>query len=399
MRTGTWRGIALTAVGVFFLLGTPLAAQFDIFEFDSNSDGPWSDEDETTLVVKKVPEGSIQLDAEVSSEEYGGFQGVSVIPGDNAFILGWPGDRSWDGEEDSSFTFYLAHDDEFFYVGVEVLDDEVNSDNIPREFWKDDSIEIIVDALNARDDVNTDQSSDPYGGHCYFNFLGKISVWDEESETITHTTWSSAVEWTYGDSDDNDISGFGDETDDGWTVEVRLRKSLFEDPEQDNFLEDGYVMGFNIGLDDDDLRGPEGTEGSGERERDLELQYWWANRVAVRLGNDGRLMHSGTGEIIFDEEIVQPPAEGFVRGDCNGDGATNISDPVFGLGNLFGGDTTPPCIESCEVNGDGSFNISDPVFHLNNLFSGGAPPVAPGPDMCGPDPEPETSLGCETPGC
>lgn len=390
-------GIMLIAVGLVFTAETRVVAQFDIFDFVPGSEGPWSDEDETTLVVNKVLDGSIQLDADVSSEEYGGFEGVTVTPGDNAFILSWPPDRSWDDEDDSSFTFYLAHDDEFLYVGVQVLDDEVNSDNLPREFWKDDSIEIIVDALNARDDVNTDQSSDPYGGHCYVNFLGKISVWDEDSETISGTTWSTALEWIYGDDEEDDIYGFGDETDEGWSLEVRFRKSLFEDPDQDNFLEDGYTMGFNIGMDDDDLRGPEGTEGSGERSRDLELQYWWANRAVVTQGDNGRLMHSGTGEIIFDEEIAVP-AEGFIRGDCNGDGDTNISDPVFALGGLFGGGGGSPCLEACEVNGDGNFNISDPVSHLNNLFSGGPPPVAPGPD-CGADPEPDTSLGCEAPGC
>ena len=70
---------------------------FDITQFDPVSKGPWSEVGRTTLMVPKVPNGSIKLDGSVSPTEYGGFKGTTVTPGDNAWILNFPDDRTWDG--------------------------------------------------------------------------------------------------------------------------------------------------------------------------------------------------------------------------------------------------------------------------------------------------------------
>ena len=310
-----------TLVVLFILTNTFLSAQ--VLDFDPTLEGPWSDVEATTLAVPEVANGSVKLDGKASSGEYGGFEGLTVTPGDNAWILDFPGDRTWDGPEDSSFTFWLVQDQDYFYVGVAVKDDVVNSDDPNAAFWKDDSIEIVVDALNDRYDNNTDNSNDPYGGHCYFNFRGRFSIWDDDNNTKTSERWSSAVEWTYGE--DGDVYGVGSEVEGGWQLEVRFRKSQFEDPEAGNLLSNGYKMGFNIGLDDDDKQGP-GTNGSGDRTQDLELQYWWANRARLQgwtaeeadsfypeeiaqgvhldyydmvINSPGRLSHGGTGEIVF----------------------------------------------------------------------------------------------------
>src|SRR5205809_804492 len=80
-----------------------LAQPFDITTFDVTAAGPWSSLANTTLMVPKVANGSIKLDAAISSAEYGGFQGVTVTPGNpdgtagNAWILDEPVDRIWDG--------------------------------------------------------------------------------------------------------------------------------------------------------------------------------------------------------------------------------------------------------------------------------------------------------------
>ena len=314
---------------------------FDILTFDPVATGPWSEVAATTLTVPKVANNSIKLDADVTSAEYGGFKGVTVTPGVNAWILNYPDDRSWDGPADSSFTYYLAHDDTNFYVGVDVKDDIVNSDDPNASFWKDDAIEIVVDALNDRIDNNTDNSNDKYGGHCYFNYLGKFSKWDDDTGTINGQTWSSAVEWTYGEK--GDVFGFGKAVAGGWKLEVRLNKRLFEDPSVTNKLEKGYVMGFNIGLDDDDKRGPS-TNGDGSRSTDLEIQYFWANRARhigltpdvyatltseqradqaylestypSAIDANGRLSHGGTGEIVFATPSV-PAQLSLVKSGAN----------------------------------------------------------------------------------
>jgi hypothetical protein len=293
--------------------GAPFALA-EIPEVDPAAEGPWSDIERTTLTVPLVPNGSVILDGTVSQEEYGNFPGQLVNPGENAYILNFPGDRQWDDEADSSFTFWLAHDEEYFYVGIDAKDEILNQDD-PTALWKDDSVEIIVDALNDRYDVNTDSSMDAYGGHNYVSYNGKFSDWDHEADIRSNMRWTSALEWTWGE--DGEIFAVGSEVDGGWHLDVRFAKTLFEDPAAGNKLENGYVMGFNIGLDDDDKFGP-GENGDASREQDLELQYWWANRLRaigwtaeeaeggavvedfeLAIDPNGRLTHGGTGEIIF----------------------------------------------------------------------------------------------------
>src|SRR5438046_10004910 len=92
-------GITLALVPRF-----ALAQPFDITTFDPTSKGAWSEPGKTTLMVPKVANGSVKLDAAITSQEYGGFAGVTVTPGINAWILDFPDDRVWDGAQDSSFT-------------------------------------------------------------------------------------------------------------------------------------------------------------------------------------------------------------------------------------------------------------------------------------------------------
>lgn len=303
--------------------GLVFSQDFDITTFDPTAPGPWSQNATTTAMVPKVANGSITLDGNVSAQEYGNFIVQNVTPGVNAWILDFPEDRFWLDAADSSFDFWLAHDDDNFYVGVNVKDDIVNSDDPSTAFWKDDSIEIVVDALYDRFDNNTDSSMDPVGGHCYVNYQGKFSAWDEAGGAILGSNWASSVPWKYGASED--IYGVGKAVAGGWQMEVRFRKRLFEDTTKGNKLRNGYRMGFNIGLDDDDKTGP-GANGDASRSQDLEIQYFWANR-ARRLGlnqdyldsltpedkqtrdyllvlesaidSTGRLSHGGTGELIF----------------------------------------------------------------------------------------------------
>jgi hypothetical protein len=417
----------VTCVAVVVLVAAvlprPLRAQaaFDIFSFDTTAEGPWSDIDDTTLEVPRVPDGSVTLDGSLSSAEYGGFTGVEVLPDDNGWLLDFPGDRSWDGAEDSSFTFYLAHDEDFLYIGLEVLDDVVTSDDPNASFWRDDAVEIIVDALNDRYDTNTDSSMDRFGGHCYFNYEGRFSEWDDDAELVLGTRWATGVDWFYGDGDADQVYGFGEETGDGWALEVRFHKELFEDPDAGNELGDGYVMGFNIGLDDDDQRGV-GPEGSLERSADLELQYWWANRLRplgwtaeaaaayteeeieervfmadfpLGIDSGGRLTHGGTGEIVFAPAVSGGSV--FKRGDVDGNGALEITDPIANLTYQFVGDFAPPCLDALDWDDNGAIDVSDPIGDLSRQFLGGAEAPAPGSVACGPDPTAD-GLDCATGG-
>ncbi len=96
--------------------------------------------------------------------------------------------------------------------------------------------------------------------------------------------------------------------------------------------------------------------------------------------------------ISYSEELAPPR---FIRGDCNDDGAVDISDGIFHLNALFvPGTDEPTCLEACDTNDDDSGDISDAIFTFNFLFVAGSEvPAAPHP-LCGLDPEPEASLGC-----
>jgi hypothetical protein len=92
----------------------------------------------------------------------------------------------------------------------------------------------------------------------------------------------------------------------------------------------------------------------------------------------------------------------FHRGDTDGDGKLNITDPVATLGHLFLGTGEPGCLDAADANDDGKINITDPVATLDYLFLGGPPPAAPGPtsDPCGVDPTPDDGVSCaEYDGC
>jgi hypothetical protein len=83
----------------------------------------------------------------------------------------------------------------------------------------------------------------------------------------------------------------------------------------------------------------------------------------------------------------------FRRGDTDGDGRVQITDPIHTLNALFTGGEAIACEDAADANDDGTVNIADPVFTLNWLFLGGPPPPSPGPLRCGPDPT-EDALEC-----
>ncbi len=252
-----------------------------------NVEGPWTDLERSSITAPKVPDGAVTIDGSISSGEYGGFEGVEVIPVENAWNLDFPGDRQTDGPEDTSFTFYVAHDNDNLYIGVQALDDVVNSDDPNDAFWKDDAIELIFDARNAKLDQNFDNDTPAFGGHPYVNFEGRFSEWDDENDTFNARNSFSIGEpdadgnftnkpWAYGE--DAEIYGVGGEIAGGWSMEVRFAKSSMVDPESGIVLDNDHVMDFNIGMDDDDAKGV-GPNGDGSRSNDLELQYFWSNRV------------------------------------------------------------------------------------------------------------------------
>jgi hypothetical protein len=117
-----------------------------------------------------------------------------------------------------------------------------------------------------------------------------------------------------------------------------------------------------------------------------------STRNADQRDEDG----DGTGD------ACEPPCEldpnrpecgtPFARGDCNGSGDFDISDPIADLIELFVGTFRAPCPKACDSDDSGERDISDAVRSLGRLFLGGDSLPPPFAD-CGIDPTPD-SLDC-----
>ena len=93
---------------------------------------------------------------------------------------------------------------------------------------------------------------------------------------------------------------------------------------------------------------------------------------------------------------------GFIRGDRDVSGRTDLSDVIGTLGHLFLGRRQAACDKAADANDDGQIDVSDPVATLSALFLGEGPLPAPFP-FCGADPTPDNltceALSCERPAC
>ncbi len=117
--------------------------------------------------------------------------------------------------------------------------------------------------------------------------------------------------------------------------------------------------------------------------------------------------HAGCApsSIVFDEvelstEVDPNPGPLFRRGDTDGNGALEITDPINNLSFQFLGTFTPPCLDAADYDDNGKVEITDPIANLSHQFLGTAPPAPPGKDTCGIDTTPDAveneELGCET---
>lgn len=102
-----------------------------------------------------------------------------------------------------------------------------------------------------------------------------------------------------------------------------------------------------------------------------------------------------SSDLSFDLEVLglsSPLSPGvWVRGDADGNGMVDISDPLRILFVLFAGAATD-CEDALDADDDGNVAITDAIRILTYLFRGGPPPTEPFPEA-GLDPTPD-GLGC-----
>ena len=121
-------------------------------------------------------------------------------------------------------------------------------------------------------------------------------------------------------------------------------------------------------------------------------------QVATATGQDSTIVVSLPGSGNFDVQVnatsacglpltgsqtVASCANRFQRGDHNGDGSLDISDPLGVLGYVFSNGPVN-CQDASDANDDGGIDVSDAVRLLLHLFGGSGPLPAPH-GVCGSD--------------
>jgi hypothetical protein len=110
----------------------------------------------------------------------------------------------------------------------------------------------------------------------------------------------------------------------------------------------------------------------------------------------GRVLVSKSARASCTLAVVPPSNEGFFRGDSDGSGVLDITDPIYLLSHLFLGGKAPACPDAADADDNGTLDITDGILVLSYLYLGGKAPAAPGPRTCGKDPTPDLLPGCNT---
>jgi hypothetical protein len=102
------------------------------------------------------------------------------------------------------------------------------------------------------------------------------------------------------------------------------------------------------------------------------------------------------GADVFDDAtitVLRVPY--FLRGDANGQGRVDISDPIYLIAFLFMAGKPIKCLDAADANDDERIDVSDAIFLLSYMFQAGRKPGAPFPGA-GPDPTPGgiLDIGC-----
>ncbi|MGH2571369.1 MAG: hypothetical protein ACRDGR_09095 [bacterium] len=112
-----------------------------------------------------------------------------------------------------------------------------------------------------------------------------------------------------------------------------------------------------------------------------------AVRLRAEVGTEHQIAVNGfdgeSGIVVLNWSFTpRPQNPGFIRGDCDGDGAIHIADALCTLAWLFQGGAQPECAAATNTDGGGGVDVSDAIHLLSHLFRGGPEPVAPFPE-CG----------------
>ena len=137
----------------------------------------------------------------------------------------------------------------------------------------------------------------------------------------------------------------------------------------------------------------------------------------IRVAFDSRCFHearlgenwcAGIGLVAWDDfseagsrewTLIRLERPAFRRGDANGDGAFDISDPIRTLSYLFLGTAEISCEDAADADDNGRLEVTDGIRSLQRLFLEQGSALPPPFDACGGDPTGDDLETCEDSGC
>lgn len=119
---------------------------------------------------------------------------------------------------------------------------------------------------------------------------------------------------------------------------------------------------------------------------------WWDGVIDEVVVYSRALSAEEVEDLYTGKVKARLTASRFQRGDVNGDGSLNITDPISTLAHLFQGASAPSCLDAADADDNGAIQITDAILTLSHLFLGG--PALPEPfGSCGADGTAD-DLGC-----
>jgi len=319
--------------------------------------------------------------------------------------------------EDLDFEWAAVADEGWLYVAWRVTDDVLNNvEETQCNVWKDDSIEIYVDALDDGPDCTAGNA------HCYGVDDAQFTVGAENLRNVDPEDPDSLIVGGLAGGGTCDFAGphpelvrgvvlevFNDDDEyAGWQGEIAIALDTvgnLDDGTPEWLIEPEHCsfIGWNLHAQDDD--------NSGDRDHKL----IWSQREAVESswrnpGAFGKMVFVDLSRPVpvFEDPgrpekcaaVVDPP-DGFVRGDSNSSGSIDLTDGIVTLNFLFVGGSVPACLDAADTDDNGAVVISDAVITFSYLFQGGPAPRDPAPSGssyppgdCGPDPTDDDPLDC-----
>ncbi len=155
------------------------------------------------------------------------------------------------------------------------------------------------------------------------------------------------------------------------------------------FHDSGIVAGFSTNfVCDPCLIAPTGPGALADFAGELSDGDWTLTLTPFTFGSGATLNEWCVG--LFDVNPPVPPiVDNFKRGNARGmDPFNALLDALFILNWQFSMGPEPPCWNAADADGNNILNaLIDALFILNYQFSMGPTPPAPGPDVCGADPD------------